>query len=324
MDSFSKLDDALQTLAEIGEGVVVADEQHDGKMKYIVCTEQDCYKLYTAGSKLHAVNFSCISSASSRLFVDWEPNTKSLYTLQNESKQHSKMIRIFIKAVMNMLLEMGITRFISWVVENRTRLDPDIGKWKPSFHIYSDLWFENNYEMMAEFVKKAMVTAGLSRKWIDFGVYQPKSLLRMIGVSSKPYHLLPLVEEQDQFLMCFTSSMSDMPDVTEEHMKRLNIEWLPRQIIRNTKYNDSEGTNVLKRVLQLLKQHGESVTRLEPANSPGSFYGVNSVGRNCLTYPKTTHHAGGNRCITWLNDCKIFYRCLDPDHREKVMCLGEL
>ena len=45
MDSFSKLDDALQTLAEIGEGVVVADEQHDGKMKYIVCTEQDCYKL---------------------------------------------------------------------------------------------------------------------------------------------------------------------------------------------------------------------------------------------------------------------------------------
>ena len=95
------------------------------------------------------------------------------------------MIRKFIKTVMNMLEQMGITRHIAWVVENRTRFNPELGKWKPSFHIFADLWFPNNYEMMPVFVKEAMVKAQLPCHWIDFSVYQMKSLLRNIDWSEQ-------------------------------------------------------------------------------------------------------------------------------------------
>ena len=124
-----------------------------------------------------------------------------------------------------MLEQMGITRHIAWVAENRTRFNPGLGKWKPSFHIFADLWFPNNYEMMPVFVKEAMAKAKLPCHWIDFSVYQMKSLLRMIGVSS--YHTLPRAEE-DVFPMCITASMSEVPDVTPDHMKKLDMEWVPR------------------------------------------------------------------------------------------------
>ena len=68
-------------------------------MRYIVDTT--CYALYSSGAKMHAVNFSCIPSATSRLYVDWEATTTELYTAQNESKKHASMIREFIATVMN-------------------------------------------------------------------------------------------------------------------------------------------------------------------------------------------------------------------------------
>lgn len=321
MEKLSNLEQAIQILEVRGEGVIVAEEQPDGKMKYIVSTEAACYALYNTEATLHAVKFSCIPSAASRLYVDWEATTKELYTVQNESKQHASMIRKFIKTVMSMLEEVGITRHVSWVAENRTRLDPKLGSWKPSFHIYADIWFPNNFEMMPVFVKEAMKKAELHCHWIDFGVYQPNSLLRMIGVSSKLYHVLPRAEEED-FPMCITASMSEIPDVTAEHMKILNMEWISRttEYIRSTGHPDT----LKSRILQLLKDHGERVTILTRANSPDSFYGANTAGRNCLTYPGQTHHVGGNRCVVWLNEERLFYRCLDPEHNSKTLCLGGL
>jgi hypothetical protein len=316
---FSNLDQAVQRLEERGEGVIVAEERPDGKMRYIV--ETTCYALYSSGAKLHAVNFSYISGATSRLYVDWEATATELYTTQDESNKHASMIREFIATVMNMLEKVGITRHVSWLVENRTRLDPEVGKWKPSFHIYADLWFPNNYEMMPAFVKEAMNRAKLNCHWIDFGVYQAKSLLRMIGVSSKPYHTLPPVEE-DSFPMCHTASMSEIADVTTEHMQALSIEWFLKT--EEDRQRTAIGAATLEsRILQLLKQHGERITILVQANVD-SFYGTNSVGRNCLTYPGKTHHAGGNRCIVWVKDEQLWYRCLDPEHKSKTIFLGEL
>ena len=71
------------------------------------------------------------------------------------------MIRKFIQSVMTMLEQIGVFRHVSWLVENRTRLDSRLCKWKPSFHIYADIWFPNNYEMMPVFVKQAMDRANL-------------------------------------------------------------------------------------------------------------------------------------------------------------------
>jgi hypothetical protein len=319
--NFSKLDEALHILATRGEGVIVAHEQADGKMKYIVSTEAACYTMYSTGAKLHAVNFSCLPEAASRLYIDWEATTKDLYTERNELKDHMKMIRKFIKTVMGMLDNIKINRHVSWRIENRTRLDPELLKWKPSFHIYADLWFSNNYEIMPVFVKEAMNRAKLNCHWIDFGVYQPKSLLRMIGVSSKPYQTLPVAEEDD-FSMCITASMSEIPDVTLEHMKQLELKWIPRILEHKQSHDDQSG--LIHRILHLLREQGERVTSLVSANTPDTFYGANSVGRNCLTHHGTTHHAGGNRCVVWLNDNRIFYRCLDPEHRGKSLCLGGL
>jgi hypothetical protein len=319
---FTKLDQAIQRLEKKGEGVLVADEQTDGKMKYMIFgTEASCYEHYTTGSRLHAVNFSCVQGAASRLYIDWEATNKSLYTEENECKKHAKMIRKLIKTVQVMLEQMGVTRYISWVVENRTRLDPDLGKWKPSFHIYADLWFPNNYEIMPAFVKEAMVKAKLSCDWIDFSVYQPRSLLRMIGVSSKSYHILPIAEEDD-FCMCLTASMSETPDVTADNMKSLDIDWAPRATIEH-KQSNTDQADLRARVLHLLRESGERVTSLDRAQGPDSYYGSNTVGRNCLTFPGQTHHAGGNRCVVWLKGVQLWYRCLDPDHVERVICLGD-
>ena len=141
MENLSYLDGAIQILESRCEGLIVSEEPIDGKIKYTVTNETACYGLYSTGAKLHAVNFSCIRSASSRLYVDWEATRKDLYADNNVSKQHVSMIRKFIKTVMNMLEQMGITRHIAWVVENRTRFNPELGKWKPSFHIFADLWF---------------------------------------------------------------------------------------------------------------------------------------------------------------------------------------
>ena len=154
--------------------------------------EQSCYQHYiNSGAKMHAVNFSCLPEASSRLYVDWEATSEHLYTVQDEKKVHAAKIRKFIAAVQIMLEQMGITRYVQWVVENRTRQDPDSGLFKPSFHIYADVWFPNNYELLPAFVKEALRRANVSMDWVDFGVYQQRSLLRMIGVSSKTYHPLP-------------------------------------------------------------------------------------------------------------------------------------
>ena len=319
METISNLEQAMKVLEVRGEGLIFADEQPDGKMKYTVSTEAVCYGTYSTGAKLHAVNFSCIPSAASRLYVDWEATTKELYTDRNESKQHASKIRKFIKTVMSMLEQLGITRHVSWLIENRTRLDHELGKWKPSFHIYADLWFPNNYQMMPVFVKEAMKKAKLDCHWIDFGVYQPNSLLRMIGVSSKLDHTLALAEEDD-FPMCITASLSEIPDVTAEHMKKLDMEWAPR----TTEHIQSTGdpATLKSRFLQLLSEHGERVTNLTRTSRPDSFYGDNTNGRSCLTYPGQTHHAGGNRCIVWLNEEQLFYRCLDPSHRDKTLWLG--
>jgi hypothetical protein len=231
------------------------------------------------------------------------------------------MIREFASTVMSMLEQVGITRHVAWVVENRTRLDPEMGKWKPSFHIYADIWFPNNYEMMPLFVKTAMDRAKLDCHWIDFGVYQPKSLLRMIGVSSKVYHTLPRAEEDD-FVMCNTASMSNTPDVTAEHMKALSIEW-ESQAAEHRQQSTTDPVTLKSRILQLLKDHDERVTILASANAVDSFYGANTVGRNCLTYPGKTHHAGGNRCMVWLKEGQLWYRCLDPEHKSKIFHLDE-
>ena len=321
MENLSNLDQAIQILESRCEGLIVAEEQPDGKMKYTVTNETACYGLYSTGAKLHAVNFSCIRSASSRLYVDWEATRKDLYADNNVSKQHVSMIRKFIKTVMNMLEQMGITRHIAWVVENRTRFNPGLGKWKPSFHIFADLWFPNNYEMMPVFVKEAMAKAKLPCHWIDFSVYQMKSLLRMIGVSSKLYHTLPRAEE-DVFPMCITASLSEMPDVTAEHMEKLDMEWMPH--VTDLEHTQSAGDPAIlkSRILQLLSEHGERVTSLTRASKQDSFYGDNTLGRNCLTHPEQTHRVGGNRCIVWLNNEQVFYRCLDPEHNSKTLYLG--
>jgi hypothetical protein len=46
MEKLSNLEQAIQILEVRGEGVIVAEEQPDGKMKYIVSTEAACYALY--------------------------------------------------------------------------------------------------------------------------------------------------------------------------------------------------------------------------------------------------------------------------------------
>ena len=80
-----------------------------------------------------------------------------------------------------MTREMKITRHVQCVVENRTRQDETSLKFKPSFHIYLDLWFPCNFEMMREFVTEAINRSSLDIKHIDFGAYQINSLLRVIG-----------------------------------------------------------------------------------------------------------------------------------------------
>ena len=65
-------DTALQSLRQLGEGTLVAEEQTNGTMTYRVFRmEHSCYEHYiNSGAKMHAVNFSCLPEASSRLYVD--------------------------------------------------------------------------------------------------------------------------------------------------------------------------------------------------------------------------------------------------------------
>ena len=122
--------------------------------------------------------------------------------------------------------------------------------------------------------------------------------------------------------MCHTASMDEIANVTTEHMRALSIEWFLKT--EGDRQRTTFDTATLEsRILQLLKQHGERVTNLVQANVD-SFYGTNSVGRNCLAYPGKTHHAGGNRCIVWVKDEQLWYRCLDPEHKSKAVLLGEL
>jgi hypothetical protein len=324
VDHFSKLDDVLERLKERGEGVVVAEEHDDGKMTYLLFEDGvTCYDHYTTGAILHAVNFSCIPDASSRLYVDWEATNKSLYTDNNESKKHAKMIRKFIKTAQSILVDdIGHTRFVSWVVENRTRFVEDTGMWKPSFHIYANVWFPNNYELLPAFVKETMRRANLDNNYVDFGVYKPRSLLRMAGVSSTSTHTLPTVNE-DEFEMCHTASMYNVPDITREHLNKLNIEWNESCYGAPSGASIEDQAGLKHRIMELLKTHGETVTGLVRANTKNAYYGSNTSGRNCLTHPGYKHRPGGNRCIVWLDDDgTIKYRCLDHEHKKKVLVLG--
>ena len=222
---FFNLPEALRHLENNGNGTVVAIEQGCGSMQYAWFeTESTCFNFYeSTDQKVHAVNFSCIPSATSRLYVDWEL-PKELYTDTDESQQHAVKIRKFLGTVGEMTREMKITRHVRCVVENRTRRDEISQKFKPSFHIYLDLWFPCNFEMMSEFVTEAMKRSSLDIKHIDFGAYQINSLLRVIGCSSKTNHQLPKASERD-FIMSLTASMTETADVTPEHMAQLGIKW---------------------------------------------------------------------------------------------------
>ena len=238
---------------------------------------------------------------------------------------------------MTMLREMGVTRHVrDWVVETRTRLIPELNMFKPSFHIYTDVWFDNNYDAMPVFVREVMRRAKIDCSWVDFGVYQPRSLLRIAGVSSKPDHPLPLVEEQ-HFSMCILASMGKQPDVTAKEMARLDLTWTPRSDIGDTEEDSDKDSDddddaidhqsLKQTIMRLLKEHGERITSLDETNGLNSYYGNSSVGRNCLAFPGTTHKAGGNRCVISLDqkDGKtLWYRCLDPEHRHKPYKLGEI
>ena len=47
MENLSNLDQAIQILESRCEGLIVAEEQPDGKMKYTVTNETACYGLYS-------------------------------------------------------------------------------------------------------------------------------------------------------------------------------------------------------------------------------------------------------------------------------------
>ena len=49
MEFFSNLDQATQMLQTRGEGILLAEEQADGKMKYTVTNETSCYGFTTPG-----------------------------------------------------------------------------------------------------------------------------------------------------------------------------------------------------------------------------------------------------------------------------------
>ena len=159
-----------------------------------------------------------------------------------------------------MTREMKITRHVRCVVENRTRRDETSQTFKPSFHIYLDLWFPCNFEMMKEFVSEAMNRSSLDIKHIDFGAYQINSLLRVIGCSSKTNHKLPKASERD-FMMSLTGSMTEMPDVTTDHMTQLKIQWTHKTDILPQPYANQD--KLQQRILHMLKQHGETQSYIQ-------------------------------------------------------------
>ena len=106
-------------------------------------------------------------------------------------------------------------------------------------------------------------------------------------------------------------------------MQQLNIAWEPRRFTEMAT-STVDQTSLKVCMLQLLREHAERVVSLVKAPGIDRYYGTNTHGRNCLTFPGEMHHAGGNRCMVWLTEGNIWYRCLDPDHRAKQTCLGPL
>ena len=321
MKSFYNLDEAIDEIH--GESTLLANEitsVNGSVMEYLLFpSERRAFEWVEQNrdAKLHAVNFSCKEGAVSKFFIDWE-STKELYTETNESKKHAKMIRKLIKTIMCMLEEAEITRYVDWVVENRTRQDPQNKKWKISFHIYADIFFPNNYEILPAFVKAAMDRANLDIRWVDFGPYNRRALFRIIGSSSKNYHILPHTSEED-FYMSLIASHTQLPDVTDEAMKKLKLNWTPKP---STATICQSGDNILQAlILEELKRRGETVDILI-ATGNGGYYGANdNIGRQCLTYPGISHKPRGNRCVIWRSDDSVFYRCLDPEHKSKALKL---
>jgi hypothetical protein len=319
---FSELNPALKSLCGTGSGTMLAQDRDDGSKEYFLfATETASWDWYSnkASPRIHAVNFSCLSNATSRFYMDYD-SPKSSYTKQDESNKHKKRIRKFIKTVMDMLNELEISRYVEWVMENRTRFVPDKKLYKTSFHVYGSFTFPNNYEILPAFVTAAANHSGLNLDFIDFSVYQPKTLLSVIGSSSKEL-VLPQASEED-FYLSLTASMSEFPDITTEHMEKLNINWSPRVLEERLPSIWSVDAKSLKqRMLTALKAHGETIQQLLLAPGTDRYYSKSTVGRRCLTFPGETHRS--NRCVVWLHEGRLFYKCLDPEHIKNVYCLGD-
>lgn len=319
MTYFSELNPALEHQSEIGTGTMLAQDREDGTKEYFVfATETAAWDWYSkkAAPKIHAVNFSCLSNASSKLFMDYE-SPKYAYTHKNESKQHRQKIHKFIKTVMGMLAELQINRYVEWTIENRTRLEPDKKLYKTSFHVYASLIFPNNYELLPAFVTAAAERSGLDLDFIDFGVYQPKSLLSVIGSSSKEHLVLPQASEED-FYLALTACMNNAPDVTADHMEQLQISWSPI-VFEESLPSSTDQRSLQQLILETLKEHGEAIHKLVKAPGTDRYYGESKSVRHCLTFPGETHRS--NRCVIWLREGQLFYRCLDPEHKNQVLRL---
>jgi hypothetical protein len=326
MNYFQNLNSALHQLTEMGAGTLLARDRDDGSKEYLLFPTEtkawDCYNGQTT-LKIHSVNFSCLHNACSKFFMDYE-SPRASYTQKNESEKHRLRLRKFIRTVDTMLSEVKVTRCVEWVLENRSRFEPESGLYKTSFHVYSSLTFPNNYEILPSFVRAAAEKSGLDISFIDFGVYQSRSLLSVIGSCSKRHVNLAQASEED-FYLSLTASMGELPDITSEHMESLDLEWKPRM------YDETPPVDTLARVdqihlkdqmIQALADHGETINRLVKARGNDVYYGESSTEvRHCLTFPGNTHHS--NRCLVWLHEGAIFYRCMDPDHVDQVMCLGK-
>jgi hypothetical protein len=220
---------------------------------------------------------------------------------------------------MDMLNELEISRYVEWVIENRTRFVPDKKLYKTSFHVYASFTFPNNYEILPAFVTAAANHSGLNLDFIDFSVYQPKTLLSVIGSSSKEHLILPQASEED-FYLSLTASMNELPDITSEHMEKLNINWSPR-VFEESLPSSVDAKSLKRYMLIALKAHGETIHQLLPAPGTDRYYSKSTVGRRCLTFPGETHRS--NRCVVWLHEGRLFYKCLDPEHIKHVYCLGD-
>ena len=308
MKNFSCLDDAL---AE--EGILLATQSSFGGMSYLLfADESSAYHYYNINPRLHAVNRP---GATTRLFVDFE-TPRDLYSRTDECVSHSKSVKRLIDGITTMLQAAGIQKYVTFCVENRSRFVPDCDRWKTSFHVYGDVWFEE-IELLAPFVTEAARRSKVDARLIDFGVYKSKGLLRVIGSSSAACHTLPLATEA-QFYASLTSAPEVVPDVAAQHIKELGIACVDQRAVHfeeRPEFVDST------RVAQLLSHHGETVTKL--VKTRWGWYGSGSTGRRCLAFGHHHHKVGGNQCFVWARKGKVFYRCLDDEHKKEKFELGE-